>query len=87
MITSLKNMTFSTAHQRTVKNRNLQTGSKSTNHREECDLFTPIELILFTATLIENATVGGDLNFSFRMLLKGAVKAWSLGDGYYLYLG
>ena len=47
----------------------------------QCQPLDPVELIyLFSkisGTLIdgsENATVGGDLNFGFRMLLKGAVS-------------
>ena len=49
-------------NQRTVKNRELQNGSKSTNHSARIDGS-------------ENATVGGDLNFRFRMLLKCTVIA------------
>ena len=63
-----------------MKNYNLQNGSKSTNHREERDLLTPLNSFYSfsktSATLIdgsENATVGGDLNFRFHMVLKGAV--------------
>ena len=55
--------------------------AKSTNHSEERDLLTPLNLIYSfsktSATLIdgrENATVGGYLNFRFCMLLKGAVS-------------
>ena len=62
--------------QQTVTIRSLQSGSKSTNHSELCDPLTPLNSKT-TATLIdgrENITVGGDLNFRFRMLLKGAVS-------------
>ena len=67
--------------QRTVKNRNLENGSKPTNHSEERDLLATLNLSsLFpetSATLIDggkNTTVGGDLYFRFRMLLKSAIR-------------
>ena len=75
-----KDVTFWPRVKETWKNRNLQNGSKSANHSEERDALTPLNSFYSfsktTATLIhgsENATVGGDLNFRFRMLLKGAV--------------
>ena len=67
--------------QRTMKNRSPQNGSKSSNHSDERDPLTPLNSFYSfsktTARLIdgrENATIGGDLNFRFRMLLKGAVS-------------
>ena len=63
------------------KKRNLQNGSKSTNHREERDLLTSLNLFYSfsktSATFIdgsEKAAVDGDLNFGFYMLLKRPVR-------------
>ena len=58
----------------TMKNGNLQNGSKSNNHGEELNLFVFREFRYNWLTAVKNATVGGDLNFRFHMLLKSAVE-------------
>ena len=66
-----------TSYQQTVINRNLQNGLKSTNHSKERDLLTPLNSFYSTPAMLidgsENATIRGDLNLRFRMLLKGVI--------------
>ena len=68
---------------RTLKHRNTQNGSKSSNHKSETTTFEPVKVKfcflrspLRWLTAAKNAIVSWVLNFRIRMSVKSAVRQW-----------